>query len=88
MRGNRLMMMSPADGFTVMMADLCDQLGFEPAEPGESFYRELEKSSNAGIIGFSNPLDMGDLYDPNMYSHTLYSVVHNENVDGAVYVSQ
>ena len=88
MKGNRLMMMSPAGGFTVIMGDLCEKLGFEPADPGEAFYRELEKSSNAGIIRFSNPLDMGDIYDSRMYTHTFYSVMHNENVDGAVYVSQ
>lgn len=88
MRGNRLMMMSPAGGFTVMMADLCEELGFVPADPGPAFYKELEKSSNAGIIRFSNPLDMGDIYDSKMYTHTFYSVMHNDNVDGAVYVSQ
>ena len=88
MRGNRLMMMSPAGGFTVLMADLCEKLGFEAADPGPAFYKELEKSSNAGIIKFSNPLDMGDIYDSKMYTHTFYAVMHNENVDGAVYVSQ
>lgn len=88
MRGNRLMMISPAGGFTVMMADLCEKLGFEPADPGEAFYKDLENSANAGIIRFSNPLDMGDIYDSKMYTHTFYSVMHNENVDGTVYVSQ
>ena len=88
MRGNRLMMMSPAGGFTVLMADLCEKLGFIPAQPGPDFYRDLEKSANAGIIKFSNPLDMGDIYDSKMYTHTFYSVMHNENVDGVVYVSQ
>ena len=88
MKNNRLMMMSPAGGFTVLMADLCEKLGFVPANPGPEFYKELEKSSNAGIIKFSNPLDMGDIYDSKMYTHTFFSVMHNESVDGAVYVSQ
>ncbi|MCP4136448.1 MAG: acetate--CoA ligase family protein [bacterium] len=88
MRGNRMMVMSPAGGFTVMMADLCEELGFCFANPGEDFYRELKKFSNAGIINFSNPLDMGDIYDPAMYAHIFYSVMHNDNIDGAVYVSQ
>ncbi len=88
MRGNRIMMMSPAGGFTVLMADMCEKMGFEPADPGKAFYKELEKSSNAGIIKFSNPLDMGDIYDSRMYTHTFFSVMHCDNVDGAVYVSQ
>ncbi len=63
MRGNRMMIMSPAGGFTVMMADLCEESGFEFADPGASFYDTLKESSNAGVINFSNPLDMGDIYD-------------------------
>lgn len=88
LRGNRLMVMSPAGGFSVMMADFCEKHGFEFADPGEGFYRDLQKFSNAGVINFSNPLDMGDIYDIDMYKHIFYSVMHNENVDGAVYVSQ
>lgn len=88
MRGKRIMVMSPAGGFTVMMADLCEGSGFEFADPGATFYNELSKSSNAGVINFSNPLDMGDIYDTGAYSDIFFSVMHNDNVDGAVYVTQ
>lgn len=88
MRGNRIMVMSPAGGFTVMMADLCEECGFEFADPGAAFYDELKNSSNAGVINFSNPLDMGDIYDMSAYPQIFFSVMHNENVDGAVYVTQ
>ena len=88
MRGKRIMVMSPAGGFTVMMADLCEESGFEFADPGAAFYDELKNSSNAGVINFSNPLDMGDIYDMNSYPHIFFSVMHNENVDGAVFVTQ
>jgi Acyl-CoA synthetase (NDP forming) len=82
------MAMSPAGGFTVMMADLCEQVGFDFADPGKEFYDELKKSSNAGVIKFSNPLDMGDIYDAQMYPKIFYSVMHNDNVDGAMLVTQ
>jgi len=88
MRGKRMMVMSPAGGFTVMMADLCEECGFEFADPGPAFYDELKNSSNAGVINFSNPLDMGDIYDTKAYPNIFYSVMHNENVDGAVFVTQ
>jgi acetyltransferase len=88
LNGNKLMVMSPAGGFTVMMADLCEKVGFEFADPGKDFFAELKKFSNAGVINFTNPLDMGDIYDPNLYAHIFYSVMHNEKIDGAVYVSQ
>jgi acetyltransferase len=88
MRGKRLMVMSPAGGMAVHMADLCEKAGFEFADPGPEFYQELQEFSNAGIINFSNPLDMGDIYDPKMHAHIFYSILHNENVDGAIYVTQ
>lgn len=88
MKGNRIMAMSPAGGFGVMMADLIEKSAFEFADPGAKFFDSLKGYSNAGVINFSNPLDMGDIYDPRMYAHIFYTVMHNDNVDGAVYVSQ
>jgi acetyltransferase len=88
MRGNRLMMMSPAGGITVMMADLCERVGFNFADPGRDFYDKLKDFSNAGVINFSNPLDMGDIYDPKLHAKVFFEVMHSENVDGAVFATQ
>jgi acetate---CoA ligase (ADP-forming) len=86
MRGNKVMVMSPAGGFGVISADLCEKAGFEFADPGEEFYQGLNKFTNAGVIKFSNPLDMGDIYDPYMNAHVRYEVIHNDKVDGAIYI--
>ncbi len=88
MRGNRIMVMSPAGGFAVIGADLCEKAGFEFAQPGEEFYKSLSSFANAGVIKFSNPLDMGDIYDPRMVAHVTYEVMHNDNIDGAIYIGQ
>ncbi len=88
MKSNRIMVMSPAGGFSVIGADLCEKAGFEFANPGEEFYQGLQSFANAGVIKFSNPLDMGDIYDPQMVAHVVVSVMHNENVDGAIIISQ
>ncbi len=88
MRGRRVMVMSPFGGVSVMGADLCENTGFEFAEMGQEFYDSLQQFSNAGVINFSNPLDMGDIYDPELTAHVIYSVMHSENVDGAMYISQ
>ncbi|RJP76749.1 MAG: CoA-binding protein [Desulfobacteraceae bacterium] len=87
MKGSRVMAMSPAGGVSVMMADLCEQAGFEFADPGEDFYKGLQQFTNAGVIRFSNPLDMGDIYDPRLVAHVICSVMHSDAVDGAFYVS-
>ena len=88
MKGKRVMAMSPAGGFSVIMADLCDQAGFELADPGRDFFVEVAGYGNAGIIDMSNPLDMGDIYDPQATADIFHAVLHNDNVDGAVYVNQ
>lgn len=88
MKGNRIMVMSPAGGFAVIGADLCEKAGFEFADPGKKFYESLSEFANAGVIKFSNPLDMGDIYDPHMVAHVTYEVMHNDNVDGAIYIGQ
>ncbi len=88
MRGRRIMVMSPAGGFAVMGADLCEKAGFEFADMGKDFYESLKQFSNAGVINFSNPLDMGDIYDPKLTAHVIYSVMHSDQVDGSIYISQ
>lgn len=88
MRGNRIMAMSPAGGFSVIMADLCDKAGFEFADPGNDFYTEITKYGNAGIINVSNPLDMGDMYDPKSTADIFHLALHNDNVDGGLYINQ
>jgi len=88
MKGRRIMVMSPAGGFSVMAADLCEKAGFEFADMGQEFYDSLKQFSNAGVIRFSNPLDMGDIYDPQLTAHVLFSVMHSDQVDGSIYLSQ
>ncbi|HNR12149.1 MAG TPA: acetate--CoA ligase family protein, partial [Thermodesulfobacteriota bacterium] len=87
LKGNRVMVMSPAGGFAVSTADLCVEEDFTFADPGPAFYQGLQQYSKAGVIRFSNPLDMGDIYDPTFSAHIFSSVMHNEAVDGAFYVS-
>ena len=88
MRGNRIMVMTPTGGFGVIGADLCEKAGFEFADPGKEFYEGLNKFANAGVIKFSNPLDMGDIYDAHISAHIGYEVLHNKEVDGAIYIGQ
>lgn len=88
LRGNRLMVMSPIGGGCVMMADNCEKNGFVMADPGKAFYEDMQKRGNAGIIQFSNPLDLGDVYDMKHYAPIFHGVMHSDGVDGAVYLNQ
>jgi acetate---CoA ligase (ADP-forming) len=88
MKGKRIVVMSPAGGFAVIGGDLCEKAGFEFADPGEEFFKGLNKFASAGVIKFSNPLDTGDLYDPKMLAHVISEIMHNDKVDGAMYIGQ
>jgi acetyltransferase len=88
MRGNRIMVMSPAGGLGVAMADLCERQEFAFADPGPVFFEELAGLANAGIIKLQNPLDMGDLYQIDKYPSIFNHVLANDQVDGAIFASQ
>lgn len=88
MRGKRIMVMSPAGGLGVAMADLCERQGFAFADPGPTFYGDLAGLANAGIIRLQNPLDMGDLYQIDKYPLIFSHVLASDQVDGAVFASQ
>lgn len=87
MKGKRVMAMSPAGGVSVILADLCERAGFEFADPGREFYQGLQSYSNAGVIRFANPLDLGDIYDPKLVAQVICSTMHSDAVDGVFYVS-
>ena len=44
--------MSPAGGVSVMMADLCENGGFEFADPGDAFYESLLQRYAEGVVEF------------------------------------
>ncbi len=88
MKGRRIMVMSPAGGFSVMGADLCEKAGFELANMGQEFYSDLSQFCNAGVIKLSNPLDMGDIYDSEIIANVLYAAMHSGQVDGGLLITQ
>ncbi|MCL2790209.1 MAG: acetate--CoA ligase family protein [Desulfobulbus sp.] len=88
MRGNRLMLMSPAGGMGVAMADLCERQGFTCADPGPTFYEELAGLTNASIIRLQNPLDLGDMYQVDKYPLIFSHILASDQIDGAVFASQ
>ncbi|MDR2551097.1 MAG: acetate--CoA ligase family protein [Desulfobulbus sp.] len=88
MRGNRIMLMSPAGGLGVAMADLCEHRGLSCADPGPAFFEELAGVARADIIRLQNPLDMGDIYRVDKYPLIFSHVLANDRVDAAIFASQ
>jgi acetyltransferase len=86
MRGRNLAIISRSGGHAVIAADACELSGFNLASFPESFLREIERHFRASVIRLTNPLDLGDLFDLDLYAQILEQTLQLEGVDGAVFL--
>jgi len=86
MRGKRLGVISRSGGHAVIAADACELAGFELAHFPESFLREIENHFRASVIRLTNPLDLGDLFDLNVYADIIERTLQLDDVDGVVFL--
>jgi len=86
MQGKNLAVISRSGGHAVMAADACELAGFNLAQFPETFLREIEKHFRASVIRLSNPLDLGDLFEFNVYAQIIEQTTQLENVDGVVFL--
>lgn len=86
MRGRSLAIISRSGGHAVLAADACELSGFELAHFPEDFLREIEKHFRASVIRLTNPLDLGDLFDLNVYAQIVEQTLQLEGVDGVVFL--
>jgi acetyltransferase len=86
MRGKRLAIVSRSGGHAVVAADSSELSGFELAELPRAFLEEIEKHFRASVINLTNPLDLGDLFDLDVYGQILERTLQLENVDGVVFL--
>jgi len=86
MKGKNLAIISRSGGHAVIAADACELSGFNLAPFPESFLREIEKHFRASVIRLTNPLDLGILFDLDVYAQILERTLQLEGVDGAVFL--
>ncbi len=86
MCGNNLAIISRSGGHAVIAADACELSGFDLAPFPESFLREIEKHFRASVIRLTNPLDLGDLFDLEVYAQIIERTLQLEGVDGIVFL--
>jgi acyl-CoA synthetase (NDP forming) len=86
MRGSRLLIVSRSGGHAVIAADLSERYGFSlpPLDP------ELEATARAAlrarVVHLRNPLDLGDVFDLDVYSQILERGLSSPEVDGILFV--
>ena len=86
MKGKNLALISRSGGHAIIAADACELSGFNLAHFPESFLREIEKHFRASVIRLTNPLDLGDLFDLDVYAEIIEQTLKLESVDGVVFL--
>lgn len=85
-RGRRLAVVSRSGGHAVIAADACERSGFALADLPAAFLRDVEKHFRAHVIQLSNPLDLGDLFDLDIYARIARDTVALPDVDALVFL--
>jgi acyl-CoA synthetase (NDP forming) len=85
-KGNRLGIISRSGGHAVMAADASEELGFVlPHYPAEMI-RAVSEASRAKVIEFHNPMDLGDLFDLELYLNLAERALAEEAFDGVLFI--
>lgn len=86
LNNKRLAIISRSGGHAIVAADACETVGFELAEFPASFIQEIEQHFRASVIKLTNPLDLGDLFDLDVYYQIVEQTLAQENVDGVAFL--
>ena len=86
MRGKKLAIISRSGGHAVVAADSSELSGFDLAQLPQSFLEEIERHFRASVIKLTNPVDLGDLFDLDVYAQILEQALKLPNVDGVVFL--
>jgi acetyltransferase len=86
LKNKRLAIISRSGGHAIVAADACETVGFELAEFPEAFIKDIEKHFRASVIKLTNPLDLGDLFDLDVYYKIIEQTLAQENVDGVAFL--
>jgi acetyltransferase len=86
MRGDRVAVLSRSGGHAVIAADACETEGLRLAELPPAFLERAQSFLRAKVISLTNPLDLGDLFDLDVYDYLAESTLGMEGVDGMVFM--
>jgi acetyltransferase len=85
MKGNNLVVLSRSGGIAIVAADSAEMHGFRLFPLTQSFQNRIHSFFRAKVIQPTNPLDLGDLFDFNLYTKILEHVLKIKGVDGILF---
>jgi acyl-CoA synthetase (NDP forming) len=83
-KGNRLVVLSRSGGEAVVAAYACRQQGFRLPPLSPQLADLVRKRSRAGVIKPTNPIDLGDIFDFDVYSEVVAAVCRDPEVDAVL----
>jgi acyl-CoA synthetase (NDP forming) len=86
MKGRNLAIVSRSGGHAVIAADAAYLYGFHLPPFGGAFLAEIRKHLRADVIRLANPLDLGDLFDFDVYLRIIEHTLRQENIDGICFL--
>ncbi|MCX5873784.1 MAG: acetate--CoA ligase family protein [Deltaproteobacteria bacterium] len=84
MKGRNLAIISRSGGHAVIAADAAYTYGFNLPPFNEDFLDQIRQKVRANVIKLANPLDLGDLFDFEIYVQIIEHTLKEPNVDGVL----
>jgi acetyltransferase len=85
MKSNNLVVLSRSGGIGVVAADSAETHGFRLLPLTQNFQNRIHSYFRAKVIQPTNPLDLGDIFDFDLYTKILVQVLKIKAVDGIVF---
>lgn len=85
-KGPRLAIISRSGGHAVIAADAAEELGFKLVPFPEKIIKMAEEHSRAGVIRFQNPMDLGDVFDLELYRMLAEEVMNSSDFDALLFI--
>jgi acetate---CoA ligase (ADP-forming) len=85
MKGNNLIALSRSGGIAIVAADSAERYGFQLLPLPKELTERVHNYFRAKVIQPTNPLDLGDLFDFDLYTKILDQVLRIKDVDGVLF---
>lgn len=85
MRGNNLVIVTRSGGNAIVAADAADRWGFRLFPFTRAFQNQIHSYFRAKVIQPTNPLDLGDLFDFDLYIKILKRALSIKEVHGLLF---
>jgi acetyltransferase len=86
MKGKNLVIISRSGGIGVVAADSAERHGFRLLPPDKALQERFHSFFRAKVIQPTNPLDLGDLFNFDLYTNILQQVLKFPVVDGILFM--